>query len=131
MAERASSQSMPTSKVLNYLVAKHVDRMSQNITGFDPMQPNINLITGYYLQIQHFENLITTYTDDKYFEKKEKIGLEKAKNRIRKGFEVKELIEFCEVVAKWYRLVHVYASNNDLITSQKKIPHKENEFEEG
>ena len=115
---------------LNFLVNKHLDRMSQGITGLQPDQSNLDRITAYYLQILHLENLLTTIIDQDYLDEKEKLKIEQGKKELMKRDQLIHMLNFAEKISQWLQLLLVYANNEELISIKKRIPYQKGMFED-
>lgn len=106
-----------------FLVAKHLDRMSEGLKeGLDPGgTPNSSKLIAYYMQVQHYENLVTTFLPEYYWKKKKEI-LPTIPNITWTWSNVIQNLRFFDKISLWLQLLQVTCTNEGVL--KIKTPYK-------
>ncbi len=109
-----------------FLIAKHLDRMSETLRPGLETDPNKNTgnLIAYYMATAHYENMITMFLPNYYWEKKKNI-FPKIPPVSDTWGDVYGCLNFFEAVNQWFQLIHTTAYNEGVLKIRR--PYKKEE----
>ena len=109
-----------------FLIAKHIDRMSESLVGgLNPGgAPNSEKLIAYYMQTKHYENMVTMFLPKYYWDRKAEI-MPEIPDISWTWKDVVRNLEFFDKVSQWFQILHLTSYNEGVL--KIKRPYKVDE----
>ena len=105
-----------------FLVAQHLQNISDGMkVGLDTTSTkNTVLLMSYFMQVKHYESMITMFLPKYYWDKKKEIFPKIPPiSATWEGIDMN--MKFFEAVSEWFQLIHIAAYNEGVLKIKRPI----------
>ena len=105
-----------------FLVAQHLQNISDGLKVGLETTPDKNTVglVSYFMQVKHYENMITMFLPECYWQKKKEV-FPKIPPIAATWAGINRNLEFFEAVSNWFQLIHTTAYNEGVLKIKRPI----------